>query len=470
MSRILRRPMFRGGRVSSYGTGIASGLADGGMPPKRGLVTGPGGYAGWEDFLAGNYSVGMSAGKVPSSSRFKFKTGKQTYDEAIDKPWLSESLKLPVLTTDEAALETTGESDEVKFQPKSSEDIEEKISTSNWEDLVALEKFESQTKYDEDFLTGKFDSFVKGVKRRVGLATDDAFMTDVDLGMQLQPPVNPEDAAFWKIFKENPEQAYKYWKDNISTWGTKQEEQMKHAEEIGANVDYGIKKKEPPKSTINTSSIVDLDEKVLEIQNSDDAELSVEEIKEALGGDKARRRDLTDMALLASAKLLKPGATVRSGWSEFMEAEAAKGPSRTEVIDKEAATFMLKDKFQTKRDKAKIKLMRADTDYKLAAGKKVSIQEGILASTKDSNFSDKKLGAGIQYSTSDATGEKYKYKGTTDAAGLKAALNSGELKAGDTVIVKETIKVEGQPDQTIKKIIEIQVIDGKVQVVEIYRV
>ena len=33
MSRTLRRPMFRGGRVSSYGTGIASGLADGGMAP-----------------------------------------------------------------------------------------------------------------------------------------------------------------------------------------------------------------------------------------------------------------------------------------------------------------------------------------------------------------------------------------------------------------------------------------------------
>ena len=47
MSRILRRPMFRGGgKVSSYGNGIASGLAKGGMPGKRGLVTGPGGYAG----------------------------------------------------------------------------------------------------------------------------------------------------------------------------------------------------------------------------------------------------------------------------------------------------------------------------------------------------------------------------------------------------------------------------------------
>jgi len=33
MSRILNRPMFRGGgKVSSYGNGIATGLADGGMP------------------------------------------------------------------------------------------------------------------------------------------------------------------------------------------------------------------------------------------------------------------------------------------------------------------------------------------------------------------------------------------------------------------------------------------------------
>ena len=30
MSKILRRPMFRGGPVSSYGNGIATGLADGG--------------------------------------------------------------------------------------------------------------------------------------------------------------------------------------------------------------------------------------------------------------------------------------------------------------------------------------------------------------------------------------------------------------------------------------------------------
>ena len=63
MSRILRRPMFRGGRVDSRGTGIASGLgyAGGGSvnTPKRGLVNAPGRYSQasdnlqkWKDELA----------------------------------------------------------------------------------------------------------------------------------------------------------------------------------------------------------------------------------------------------------------------------------------------------------------------------------------------------------------------------------------------------------------------------------
>ena len=48
MSRILRRPMFRGGPVDSRGTGITSGLyAEGGAveTPKRGIVDGPGSYS-----------------------------------------------------------------------------------------------------------------------------------------------------------------------------------------------------------------------------------------------------------------------------------------------------------------------------------------------------------------------------------------------------------------------------------------
>ena len=46
MSKILKRPMFKmGGRsYSAQGTGITSGLDT----PKRGLVDGPGGYAGFD--------------------------------------------------------------------------------------------------------------------------------------------------------------------------------------------------------------------------------------------------------------------------------------------------------------------------------------------------------------------------------------------------------------------------------------
>ena len=47
MSRILRRPMFRGGPVDSRGSGITSGLDK----PKRGLVDEPGGYAGEIDLF-----------------------------------------------------------------------------------------------------------------------------------------------------------------------------------------------------------------------------------------------------------------------------------------------------------------------------------------------------------------------------------------------------------------------------------
>ena len=53
--------MFRGGSVSSYGNGIASGLADGGMPSKRGFVDGPGGYAGDDIKTGGDLLFGTKA-------------------------------------------------------------------------------------------------------------------------------------------------------------------------------------------------------------------------------------------------------------------------------------------------------------------------------------------------------------------------------------------------------------------------
>ena len=65
-----------------------------------------------------------------------------------------------------------------------------------------------------------------------------------------------------------------------------------------------------------------------------------------MGGDKAWKQDAADMAMLASAKLLKPGATVKSGLGEFMEAESAKGPGRAETIRKDATKLAITQDIQ----------------------------------------------------------------------------------------------------------------------------
>jgi hypothetical protein len=68
MSRILRRPMFRGGRVSSYGTGIASGLADGGRVNYEG---------------GGQIGGGIIYGKPMADGRYGF----------ADPLWIAEAKK-----------------------------------------------------------------------------------------------------------------------------------------------------------------------------------------------------------------------------------------------------------------------------------------------------------------------------------------------------------------------------------------
>jgi len=77
MSRILRRPMFRGGPVDSRGSGITSGLDK----PKRGLVNEPGGYAGEKsgmDFLKSalnKYVLGERFTNPNYVSPMKFQSG-----------------------------------------------------------------------------------------------------------------------------------------------------------------------------------------------------------------------------------------------------------------------------------------------------------------------------------------------------------------------------------------------------------
>ena len=101
-------------------------------------------------------------------------------------------------------------------------------------------------------------------------------------------------------------------------------------------------------------------------EKEESTELKVEDYIKMLGGDKARRRDLSDMLARASASFLGTGG-VKEGLAEFMKTEAAAGPSRLEKIEQAAATLDIKDKIASKRAAENLKQTLAGIDYKIGA-------------------------------------------------------------------------------------------------------
>ena len=376
MSRILRRPMFRGGPVDSRGTGITSGLDK----PKRGLVNEPGGYAGEKtgmDFLknALNKYVLGSKTQIGNTSPFSANTlpQKSSFEEMISNNQF-------------------GNQDPTKVEDVT---IEDKIESYTPDNEVIREILERQSTYVDD----------DGVER------------STTTGEEIIVPSKtiPQD-GFLPI--PGPEKG-----------------------------SAGVENK------IDTSLLSD--NPVLNNQNIANEELTLEEVRDSLGYKKARSRDLGDMFGRGAASFI--GAeSLSEGAKKFFEAEAASGPGRSEKIETAAGTFMLKDKAARSRDKAKVDLMRADTDYKIAAGKKKDIAESVLSVVKQGLPTDAKLASAIQDATSSNTGNKYKFKGVVNFKDLNSVLSSGKLKEGDTLIVKKVVKDPStNVEKTQKKIIEI---------------
>ena len=273
MSRILRRPMFRGGRVPSYGTGIASGLADGGMPPKRGLVDGPGGYGGWEGYAG----YGGAGNMILGSDLMNF----------------------------------------VKQNPK-------------YGSLQFANTLSPKTRYAPTTYGGgrggpqitDSPEFLKLYQNFMDPETMLINPDEVDIETGQTTEVAEDDNL---LFEGKTESDYK-----SDTMKTKEKEWSGEIDSSPSDV--------PPGVIINEGEVV--------IEEDTGIEEMADKYFALMGGDKARGRDVADMALLASSKLLKEGATVRSGLSEFMEAEAAKGPGRAETLKKDATKMAITQDIQ----------------------------------------------------------------------------------------------------------------------------
>jgi len=371
MSRILRRPMFRGGPVDSRGTGITANLGynNGGRVgyQQAGFVVQP-------PSASGLFSIQDILKQTGAPM-----TGKQILEFAKDKQLnLGRDFKINPYS---------------KYIP---ENVEVQVG--------------------EDTIEKPFGEIIR------------------EKGFQ---------------FYEDPNEEYLGKGDDQGSIGDKSED---GGREFSSNFGTTNEVAEKLKSKEIKNNLLS-DDTILNSQNTANEELTLEEIRDTLGYKKAFRRDLGDTFGRGAAAFI--GAeSLTEGAKKFFELENQAGPGRAEKIETAAATFMLKDKAQSKRDKANVELMKAKIDYQIDAGENISLPKSLLAANKSGMLNNKELSVGIQAATSPVTGKNYNFKKVVNRDEFEIALKTA--KPGDTFVVKTKIKdPETNQEKILKSVVEI---------------
>jgi len=312
MSRILRRPMFRGGPVDSRGSGITSGLDK----PKRGLVDEPGGYAGFEFMTPERQSPGL------------IRIGEGAANRRSGMDYLKNALLGPRFTDP---------------------------------NYVSPMQFKSGTGFG--FMSPERQSpgltqIGEGVRSRnprMGELGIDELADIVKYSGGQEADMKKSDLEMGEGDIDESETLSSDFYEKLGV----------------GNVDDKPYEGGKPGSDMDDQTKVPGVVKVGDIkevggEKEESVEYTVEDYIKMLGGDKAKRRDLGDMFARASASFLGKG-DVREGLAEFMKSEAAAGPSRREKIEQAAATLDIKDKIASKRAKENLKQTLAGVDYKINA-------------------------------------------------------------------------------------------------------
>ena len=164
---------------------------------------------------------------------------------------------------------------------------------------------------------------------------------------------------------------------------------------------------------------------------------------ELLGADKARGQDIGDMLLRFSGS---GGNTLGEKFQNYVRAESAAGPSRSEKIKQTAAGLAINDYVAGKRSKEQAEVLKDKIDYEY--GKKAalaSIQDTDDVSTAlakmskltDSSFDSLK---NIKALITNKTGRSDIYQGTIKIDDLKKQNKLNKLKPGYNIIEDEGIK------------------------------
>jgi len=342
MSRILRRPMFRGGQViDSRGTGITSGLMDGGR-------------------------VGYNNGNIVLGSDLLKKANLPTDLSELNKLKFSAAMPFPYKAG--AASETIKEKVEDEVEKPS--DV--------MKDSVIDKVSDSQTLTEElgDPLGSDFDT------------------TEIIDGKVVTKPAGPltelQKAKFAKTFIGNEEA-----RKNFERLQKEETDRLaKEKKDTTANVIFDENDDEIVDPNKNKEVPTELSAKEMVAENK-------KLFAEMLGMDKARSSDIGDMLLRFAAA---PGATTQEKFQTYLGAEAQAGKGRAEKINETAAALAINDYVAGKRSKENLAQTLAAVDYKIDKTLKGSVpqpeddwRDAVFkaAGKDDSLSSDKTLGKAL---------------------------------------------------------------------------
>ena len=338
MSRILRRPMFRGGRVDSRGTGITANLGykSGG---RVGMFEGGISTSMMEE-LTGGANTGSKQRSLATRGMDFLKSAR---NRIYGIPYAGKFLKTTVGTPLRFAGSVLASKPAMALAPVAA--VGGLAYMNRPKTVEALQFMKSYGSLDETMTEDDYKQYYETIdelnrtgtplnQSEVGLMSSQKDIADAieDKDMEefekqtsadLSADVKPGETAIDAVFRQGEERA----------------KTRKAAEDLN---------KPPPPLT---------DEEI-KSQIAKDKEL----FKELLGADKARGKDVGDMLAAASASFLGTGG-VKEGFADFMDKVSKSGESRTEKINRTAAGLAINDYIAGKRSKENLKQILEKTRF-----------------------------------------------------------------------------------------------------------
>ena len=397
MSKILRRPMFRGGRVSSYGNGIASGLADGGR-------------VGYQVGGAINNWFSRIAGQAPKGGVGPATTGSSLLQDALSKvknvPYLGR-VASPIINLGSKASPYVLAGGAGYGLGSLTDFLYEGMSTpEKYMETKRIGEEEPFAYAETDLITDEYGNMTSRGQQI------DQYLGELNVGEK--PGFFPRGGR--EKFMRDRGYDLKTGK-KISDMPFEVSGEVAQVKPGETALDAILRQAAESKKTPPPANNEDGPQPTA-LTREEEIAKNKELFRKELGYDEARRSDIGDLlGRISVAALKRPGRGEKRDLGDIagdvMQMELAAGPGKREKINQAAATLAINDYVAGKRSREQtqeiLAKIRFDTDYKIeAANKNISVKGkdftkalAMEAKRQDAKLNDDKVIKSVIYQQTD---------------------------------------------------------------------